>query len=63
MGLSILMNWKKDSYDSILVIVNGLTKIVYYKLVKVIINTLDFAEIIINVVVKHYGLPNLIITN
>ena len=36
---------------------------VYYKLVKVIIDTLDFTEIIINVMVRHHGLPDSIITN
>ena len=63
MGLPISTDWKGDSYDSILVIVNRLTKIVYYKPVKVIINALGLAEIIIIVVVRHHGLPDSIITN
>ena len=62
-GLSILTDWKKDSYDSILVIVNRLTKMVHYKLVKVTIDALGFAEIIINMVVRHHGLLDSIVTN
>ena len=57
------MDWKRDSYDSILVIVDRLTKMVYYKLVKVTINALGLAEIIINMVVRHHGLPNSFITD
>ena len=47
MGLPILTNWKRDSYDSILVIVDRLTKMIHYKLVKVTINALDLAGTII----------------
>ena len=39
-SLSILTDWKRDSYNSILVIVNWLTKIVHYKPVKVTIDAL-----------------------
>ena len=63
MGLPILTDWKGDNYNSILVIVNWLTKMVHYKPVKVIIDTPNLAKVIINVVVRHHGLPNLIITN
>ena len=35
---------------------------VYYKPVKVIINILGFAEIIINVIVRHHGLLDSIVT-
>lgn len=44
-------------------IVNHLTKIVYYKPIKVLIDTLDIAEVIINIGVKDYGLPNFIVNN
>ena len=54
-GLPILTNLKGDSYDSILVIVNRLTKMVYYKRVKVTINAPGLAEVIIYVVVGHCG--------
>ena len=62
-GLSILTDWKRDSYDSILVIVDRLTKMVHYKPVKVTIDTPGLAEVIINIVVRHHGLPDSIITN
>ena len=50
-GLPILTNWKGDNYNSILVIVDWLTKMVYYKSVKVTINAPDLAEVIIHVIV------------
>lgn len=62
-GLSISTNWKSDSYDSILVIVNHLTKMIHYELVKIIINTLGLVEVILNIVVQHYRLPDSIITD
>ena len=62
-GLPISTDWKGDSYNSILVIVNWLTKMVYYKPVKVTIDTPGLAEVIINVVVRHHGLPDSIITD
>ena len=61
--LPILTNWKGKSYDSIFVIVDKLTKIVYYKPVKITIDTLDLAKVIIDVVVRHHGLPDSIITD
>ena len=39
------MDWKSDSYDSILVIVNRPIKMIYYKLIKVIIDALGLAEV------------------
>ena len=62
-GLPILTDWKGDSYNSILVIVDWLTKMVYYKPVKVTIDDPGLVEVIINVVVRHHGLPDLIVTN
>ena len=63
MSLLILTDWKGDSYDSILIIVDRLTKMVHYELVKVTIDTPGLAEVIINVVVRHHSLPDSIITN
>ena len=37
-GLPILTDWKRDNYDSILIIVDWFTKIVHYKSVKVTID-------------------------
>ena len=63
MGLPISTDWKGDSYDSILVIVDRLTKMVHYEPVKVTIDAPGLAEVIIDVVVRHHGLPDLIVTN
>ena len=62
-GLPISTNWKGDSYNSILVIVNRLTKMVHYKPVKITINAPGLAEVIIDVVVRHHGLPDSIVTD
>lgn len=61
--LAISTNWKGETYDSILVIIDKLTKLVYYKLVKVIINTLALAKMIIDIVMWHHGLMDSIISN
>ena len=62
-GLPILTDWKGDSYDSILVIVDRLTKMVHYEPVKVTIDAPGLAEVIIDVVVRHHGLPDSIVTD
>ncbi len=54
-GLLISADWKGDSYDSRLVIVDQLKKIVYYELVTVTIDVTSLAEVIIDVVVRHHG--------
>ena len=50
-GLPLSADWKGNSCNSILVIVDRLTKMVHYKPVKVTINALGLAEVIIDVVV------------
>ena len=50
-GLPISINWKEDSYEFILVIVDWLIKMVHYKLVKITIDASELAKIIINVVI------------
>ena len=62
-GLSISINWKGDSYNLILVIVDWLTKMLYYKPVKVTIDAPGLREIIFNVIVRHYSLPNSIVSD
>ena len=62
-GLPILIDRKNKSYDSILIIIDRLTKMVYYKPVKIMIDIPSLAEVIINVVIQHHGLSNSIITN
>ena len=49
--LPLSADWKGDSCNSILVIVNSLTKMVHYEPVKIIINALGLAEVIINMVI------------
>ncbi len=62
-GLLVSTNWKSDIYNSILVIVDRLTKMVYYKPVKVTIDTLGLAEVILDMVVQHHGLPDSIVSD
>ena len=62
-GLPVLTGWKDESYDSILVIVDRLTKMVYYKSVKITIDAPDLTEVIIDVMLRHYGLLDSIITD
>ncbi len=50
-GLPISTNWKDDTYDSILVIDDWLTKMVHYEPVKVTIIALGLAKVILDVVV------------
>ena len=62
-GLPLSADWKGDSYDSILVIVDRLTKMVHYEPVKVTINAPELAEVIIDVVVRYNGLSDSIISD
>ena len=61
--LSVLTDWKSESNNLILVIVDRLTKMVYYKPVKITIDASDFVEVIIDIVIRHHGLPDSIITD
>ena len=62
-GRPILTDWKDDNYDSILVIIDWLTKMVHYELVKVTIDSSGLAQIIIDMVVRHHGFPDSIVTD
>ncbi len=62
-GLPILTNWKGKSYDSILVIVDRLTKMVHYEPVKVTIDAPGLADVIIDVVMRYHSLPNPIVSD
>ncbi len=62
-GLPISTNWKGDTYDSILVIVDRLMKMVHYEPVKVTIDGPGLTEVILDVVVPHYGLPDSIVSD
>ena len=62
-GLPQSADWRGDGYDSILVIVNRLTKMVHYEPVQTTITAPALAEVILNVVVRHHGLPNSIVSD
>ena len=62
-GLPLSADWKGDNYDSILVIINRLIKMVHYKPVKVTIDAPRLTEVIIDVVVQYHGLPDSIMTD
>ena len=62
-GLLVFINWKSKTYNLILVIVNQLTKIVYYKLVKVTINALSLAKVMIDMVLRWHSLLNSVASN
>ncbi len=62
-GLPISADWKSDSYDLILVIIDRLTKMVYYEPVKVTIDAPGLAKVIIDVVVHHHRVPESIVTD
>ena len=55
-SLSNSIDWKRDNYDLIPVIIDLLIKIVYYKLVQIILNAPKLAKIIIYIIIRHYGL-------
>ncbi len=50
--LSVSTNWKGDTYNLIVVIVDWLMKMVYYEPVKITIDAASLAEVILNVVVQ-----------
>ncbi len=62
-GLPVSTNWKGETYDSILVIVDRLTKMVHYEPVKVTIDAPALAEVIIEAVMRHYSLLDSIISD
>ncbi len=62
-GLPVLTNWKGEIYDSILVIIDTLMKIVHYEPVKITMNALGLAEIIIEAIVRQYDLTDLFISD
>ena len=54
-SLPISANWKSDSYNSILVIVDQLAKMIHYKPIKVTIDVPGLVKVIYNVIMHHYG--------
>ena len=62
-GLLLSSDWKNNIYDLILIIVDCLTKMIHYKLVRVSINASELEEVIINVVIRYHNLPDSIISD
>ena len=62
-GLLLSADWKGDRYNSILIIVDQLTKMMHYERVKVTINAAGLTEVIIDIVMRYYSLSNSIISN
>ena len=62
-GLLVSTNWKGETYESILVIVDRRTKMVHYKPVKVIIDAHGLVNVIIDVIVLYRGLSDSIISD
>ena len=62
MRLLISTHWKGENYDSILVIIDWLSKMVYYEPIKIIINALGLAKVILDVVVQYHDLSNSIVS-
>ncbi len=62
-GLPISADWKGDSYDSILVIIDRLTTRVYYEPIKVTIDVRGLVKVIIDVIVCHHGVPESIVAD
>lgn len=61
--LFVSTKWKSKTYDLILVIIDQLKKMIYYKPVKVIINAPALVEVIIKMIIQYHGLPNSIVSD
>lgn len=62
-GLPVLTNWKSESHNFMLMVVDCLTKMVHYKPGKIVINKSGLAKVIINVIVCHHGILTSILTD
>lgn len=51
-----LINGKKDIDECILIVIDQLTKMIYYTLVKVNIDILGLKKLIINMIIYYYDL-------
>ena len=62
-GLPVSINSKSEIYNFNVVIIDRLTKIVCYEPIKLTIDALNLAEVIINVIVQYYYLADSIISD
>ena len=60
--LSRSKDWRGVEYNSILVIVDQLTKMVYYKPVLITLNAKQLAEVLIEAIFKYHSLSDSIIS-
>lgn len=63
LGFLLLVDSTDNNYDSIMIIVDNLTKTVYYKPIRTIINTLDLAKMIIDIMMRYDDLFESIMSN
>lgn len=61
--LLVSIDLKAETYDCIQIIINRFPKIVYCELVKITINAPKLAKVVLDILVWHSRLPNLIIIN
>lgn len=61
--LALSTNWKGDSYNIIFIIINQVTKMVYYNPIKTIIDTAGLAKIINNMIIRYHKLFKSIVNN
>lgn len=61
--LLILINWKSEMYNWILVIINQLTKMIYYKSIKVTIDNSGLVKVIIGVIIWYHSFSDFIIND
>lgn len=59
-GLLVFSDKKGETYNSILVIIDWLIKMIYYEPVKVIINASGLVKVIFDMIVRHHGFPDFI---
>lgn len=62
-GLLESINYKNKPYNLIFVIVNWLIKLIYYKLIQVIINISILRNLICNIVMKYYNILDLFVND
>ena len=62
-GLPMSKDWRGVEYDSILVIVDPLTKMIHYEPVLATLDAEQRAKVSIEAVIKYHGLPDSIVTN
>lgn len=62
-GLQPSKDWRGIKYDSILVIVDRLTKIVHYEAVQKTLTAGGLAEMILNAIIRYHAIPDSIVSD